>query len=135
MKKFIFSLLLIALFHSFIISVSLNAQSKKKLTAQQVLDMSLDEAFEEIRKLNKEETKVLIDQIRVEAKKDYPNIEKFYLLISHLESIKAIEEEKSRLKDLNLVYALGLTLFLSVLLYTLYSQRKALARIQQYKQE
>lgn len=135
MKKFIFSLLLITLFHSFIISVSLNAQSKKKLTAQQVLDMSLDEAFEEIRKLNKEETKVLIDQIRVEAKKDYPNIEKFYLLISHLESIKAIEEEKSRLKDLNLVYALGLTLFLSVLLYTLYSQRKALARIQQYKQE
>jgi len=97
--------------------------------------MNLDQAFESIAKLNKEQTLTLINQIRVEAKKDYPNIEKFYLLISHLEAIKAIEEEEKKLRDLNLVYLLGLILLIGVLLYTIYSQRKALESIRQYTQE
>ncbi len=135
MKKLIYDFMLMYVFFFLFSNLSLIAQNNKNLTATQVLNMPLDEAFQEIRNLNKEETKVLIDQIRVEARKDYPNIEKFYLLISHLESIKAIEEEKSRLKDLNLVYASGLILFLFVLLYVLYSQKQALLKIQQYKQE
>lgn len=123
---------------SFVIFCSfftLSAENKKISSANELLQISLDEAFQRIKTLNKEETKILIDQIRVEARKEYPNIEKFYLLISHLETIRAIEEEKSHLRDLHLVYVLGLVLFVSLLLYTLYSQKKALEKIRQYKQE
>ncbi|MCX7997473.1 MAG: hypothetical protein N3A69_00790 [Leptospiraceae bacterium] len=129
MKKSVIS------FVFFCISFTLSAQEKKVLSADELFRISLDEAFQYVKKLNKEEAKVLIDQIRVEAKKDYPNIEKFYLLISHLETIRAIEEEKSHLRDLHLVYFLGLVLFVSLLLYTLYSQKKALEKIKQYKEE
>jgi hypothetical protein len=108
---------------------------KKDITASEILNMDLDRAFEVIAKMNKEEAKVLISSIRVEAKKDYENIEKFYLLISHLESIKAIEEEDKKLRDLNLVYGLGLSLIVLILLYTIYSQRKALTSIKQYTKE
>lgn len=116
-----------------IIAQELNFSTSLK--AKEILEMNLDQAFESIAKLNKEQTLTLINQIRVEAKKDYPNIEKFYLLISHLEAIKAIEEEEKKLRDLNLVYLLGLILLIGVLLYTIYSQRKALESIRQYTQE
>jgi choline-glycine betaine transporter len=46
-----------------------------------------------------------------------------------LESIKAIEEEEKKLKDLNLVYILGLFLVVFVIGYTLFSQRKTLETI------
>lgn len=129
MKKSVIS------FVFFCVSFTLSAQEKKVLSVDELFQISLDEAFQYVKKLNKEEAKVLIDQIRVEAKKDYPNIEKFYLLISHLETIRAIEEEKAHLRDLHLVYFLGLVLFVSLLLYTLYSQKKALEKIKQYKEE
>ena len=67
----------------------------------------------------------------IKKQKEYPNIDKFYLLISHLENIKAIEEEQTRLKSLNLVYGLGLMLILGLLGYILYSQRKTIQNLNQ----
>ncbi len=132
MKSLKFVLIYFFCFHHLI---SQESNSLTSLKAKEILEMDLDQAFEKITKLNKEQTLTLINQIRVEAKKDYPNIEKFYLLISHLEAIKAIEEEEKKLRDLNLVYLLGLILVIVVLLYTIYSQRKALESIRQYTQE
>ncbi|MCB1176771.1 MAG: hypothetical protein KDK36_04235, partial [Leptospiraceae bacterium] len=68
--------------------------AENKIDARDLMEMDLDSAFKTIHKLNKEETDSLITKIRVEARKDYKEIDKFYLLISHLESMKAIEEEE-----------------------------------------
>jgi Ser-tRNA(Ala) deacylase AlaX len=103
--------------------------SKSSINAREILDLNNDAALEKINRLSKEEANVLISQIRAEARKEYKDIDKFYLLISHLESIKAIEEEEKKLKDLNLVYILGLFLVVFVIGYTLFSQRKTLETI------
>lgn len=106
-------------------------EGKSKVTATELLQMGESEAFKTIGKLSKEESVELITQIRATARKEYQNIDKFYLVISHLESIKAIEEEQARLKSLNLVYALGLVLVMGLLGYILYSQRKTIQNLNQ----
>ena len=106
-------------------------EGKTKLTATELLQMGESQAFQSIGKLSKEDSAELITQIRESVRKEYPNIDKFYLLISHLESIKAIEEEQTRLKSLNLVYGLGLILILGLLGYILYSQRKTSQNLNQ----
>ncbi|MBK8397912.1 MAG: hypothetical protein IPL26_22070 [Leptospiraceae bacterium] len=106
-------------------------EGKTKLTATELLQMGESQAFQSIGKLSKEDSAELITQIRESVRKEYPNIDKFYLLISHLESIKAIEEEQTRLKSLNLVYGLGLILILGLLGYILYSQRKTIQNLNQ----
>lgn len=93
--------------------------------------MQESEAFNAISKLSKEDSAEIITQIRSSARKEYPNIDKFYLVISHLESIKAIEEEQARLRSLNLVYGLALLLVLGLLGYILYSQRKTIQNLNQ----
>ncbi|HNF17615.1 MAG TPA: hypothetical protein PK453_28410, partial [Leptospiraceae bacterium] len=97
---------------------------EKKVTASEIMQMQTDSAFEVIGRLNKTETAALITQIRAEAKKEYKDIDKFYLLISHLEKIQSVDEEQKRLKDLNLVYLLALGLFSGFLLYVYFRQRK-----------
>jgi len=106
-------------------------EGKTKLTANELLQMQESEAFNAISKLSKEDSAEIITQIRSSARKEYPNIDKFYLVISHLESIKAIEEEQARLRSLNLVYGLALLLVLGLLGYILYSQRKTIQNLNQ----
>ena len=118
----------------FFFSFSVDSQSRKP-DVQELMQMDLDSAFGYIHKLSKTETDALITQFRVEARKDYKDIDKFYLLISHLENIKAIEEEHKKLKDLNMVYLLGLFLILGLTGYLLYSQRKILESIRQINSE
>jgi len=74
----------------------------------------------------------LITQVRVYAREEYKDIDKFYLLISHLESIRAIEEEDKKLKDLNLVYFLALALFSALIGFNVFSQRKSIKSIQEH---
>jgi hypothetical protein len=107
----------------------LDAQ-EKKLTSSELLEMEESKSFLVISKMNKEDVASLITQIRSDVRKEYKNIDKFYLLISHLESIKAIEEEQARLKSLNLVYILGLILILLIFAYIIFSQRAALKKIE-----
>lgn len=118
-RYLIFKLIIfIILFNnSFLIS----QEVKSQLTAKELLQMDSDRAFEVIGRLNKIQSDELITQIRLEARKEYKEIDKFYLLISHLESIKAIEEEEKKLKDLNLVYGLGLFLFVLLIGYNIFS--------------
>ena len=117
------------IFCFFFTALILQAQAKK-ISSTEILAMEESKSYSYIAKLNKEEVASLITQIRSDVRKEFKNIDKFYLLISHLESIKAIEEEQSRLKNLNLVYALGLLLLLSLLAYVLFSQRAALKKIE-----
>lgn len=127
MKHLTTFIFLILLLPSFLLS----QEKKPRLTGAEILQMEDSEAFNSIRKLSKEDTAVLISQIRSEARKDYPNIDKFHLLISHLESIKAIEEEQARLRSLNFVYGLGLIITLGLLGYILISQRKSIKNLNQ----
>jgi hypothetical protein len=106
-------------------------EGKTKLTATDLLQMQESQAFNAIGKLSKEDSAEIITQIRSSVRKEYPNIDKFYLVISHLESIKAIEEEQARLRSLNLVYGLALLLVLGLLGYILYSQRKTIQNLNQ----
>ncbi|MDX1958721.1 MAG: hypothetical protein SFU98_09120 [Leptospiraceae bacterium] len=112
----------------------IQSDSKQKLTPEQLLSMSDDSAKRAIDKLTKQETDELITQIRVAAKKDYPNSDKFYFLISHLERISAITEEQARLEALNSVYLFGLVSLTSFLGYLLFSQRKLIRSIETLNQ-
>ncbi|HMV78649.1 MAG TPA: hypothetical protein PL048_08980 [Leptospiraceae bacterium] len=107
---------------------------EKKVTASEIMQMQTDSAFEVIGRLNKTETAALITQIRAEAKKEYKDIDKFYLLISHLEKIQSVDEEQKRLKDLNLVYLLALGLFSGFLLYVYFRQRKMIQSLERHIQ-
>lgn len=104
--------------------LSLFSQEKPKLNAQALLDMKMDTAFASIEGLSKEESKEIVSQMRAIYRDSNPNIDKFYFLISHLEEIQAIEKEQSRLESLNLVYALGFLLFMGLLIYIWWNQRK-----------
>lgn len=113
----------------FIFQIYSEENSKKNLSLQGFFSLTEQESFQYISKLSKEETSVLITSIRSEARKEYKNIDKFYLLISHLESIKAIQEEHERLKSLNLVYIISLFIILLLLFWVIYSQKKTLSEI------
>lgn len=117
----------------FLLNLSLYSE-EKKVTAQEILQMQTDSAFEIIGRLNKTETAALITQIRAEAKKEYKDIDKFYLLISHLEKIQSVDEEQKRLKDLNTVYILALGLFSGLLLYVYFRQRKLIQSLERHIQ-
>jgi len=105
------------------------AETANRMTAKDLMNMTNDEAFPLIGKLSKEDVQILITQIKQDARSQYKEIDKFYLLISHLESIKAIEEEQQRLNSLHLVYICALVLFGGFLVYLLIAQRKIISQI------
>jgi hypothetical protein len=108
------------------------SQAKKSVTAEQLIQMDMDSVFPVIEKLSQEETAALITQLREHLRKQVSDIDKFYFLISHLESIKAIHEEQKRLKSLHIVYGLGLFVFSGLIGFILFSQRSAIRGINQY---
>lgn len=114
-----------------ILSSTITAQDKS-IDPKELMEMDSDRAFELIGRLNKPQSEELITQIRVIARKEYKEIDKFYLLISHLETIKAIEEEEKKLRDLNTVYGLGLFIFVSLVGYSIFAQRKSIQAIEEH---
>jgi hypothetical protein len=127
MKFFLFSFSFF-----FIIFTSIFSQDKPTIPAKELMQLEADKAFELIGKLNKVQTEELITQVRLYAREEYKDIDKFYLLISHLESMRAIEEEDKKLKDLNLVYFLALFLFSALIGFNVFSQRKSIKAIQEH---
>lgn len=116
-------LLLLAI--NFLLSVqALAPQDQKKASAKDLLNMDMDSAYGTIEKMSKEESQEIITQIRALYREKDPEIDKFYFLISHLEEIRAIEKEQSRLKSLNWVYSLGFLLIMGLLVYIWLHQRK-----------
>ena len=103
----------------------------QKISSEDFSKKSLNEFFPLVKSLSKEETKNLIFQIREKERKKYPDIDKFYFLISHLEEIKAVEIEQKRLESLNLVYLLGLVLLLFLLIVIFFKQRREIELINQ----
>lgn len=123
----------IGLIAFFLLVTSISGE--EKASAKDFLQMKSDKAMKLISGMSKIESAELITEIRKEAKKDFKQIDNFYFLISHLEEIKAVEVEQKRLKSLNLVYGLGLTLLLSFLLYVFMSQRKIIKEINMIKKD
>ncbi|PJZ59804.1 hypothetical protein [Leptospira adleri] len=105
------------------------SDSKPVMSAKEYLNSELDQVFPIIQKMKKEDAAVLITQIREESKKEWPNADKFYFLISHLEAIKAIEEEQARLKSLNEVYLIGSLLLGGFLVFSIFRQRALIRKI------
>ncbi|AOP32608.1 hypothetical protein A0128_01190 [Leptospira tipperaryensis] len=106
-----------------------SSDSKPVMGAKEYLNSELDQVFPLIQKMKKEDAAVLITQIREESKKEWPNADKFYFLISHLEAIKAIEEEQARLKSLNEVYLIGSLLLGGFLVFSIFRQRALIRKI------
>ncbi|EMM75221.1 hypothetical protein [Leptospira santarosai] len=106
-----------------------NKESKPILGAKEYLNSDLDRVFPILQKMKKEEAATLITQIREESRKEWSNADKFYFLISHLESIKAIEEEQERLKSLNEVYFIGVLLLSGFLVFSIFRQRTLIRKI------
>ncbi|EQA63631.1 hypothetical protein [Leptospira alexanderi] len=110
-------------------SLSDNGEPKPIMGAREYLNSDLDQIFPILQKMKKEEAAILITQIREESRKEWPKTDKFYFLISHLESIKAIEEEHERLKSLNEVYFIGALLLSGFLVFSIFRQRTLVRKI------
>ncbi|EKR66618.1 MULTISPECIES: hypothetical protein [Leptospira] len=110
-------------------SLSDNGEPKPIMGAKEYLNSDLDRIFPILQKMKKEEAAILITQIREESRKEWPKTDKFYFLISHLESIKAIEEEHERLKSLNEVYFIGALLLSGFLVFSIFRQRTLVRKI------
>ncbi|WP_232227812.1 hypothetical protein [Leptospira wolbachii] len=93
--------------------------------------MDLDRALPLVESLSKEDSKVLVSELRTEVKKSYAKADNFYFLISHLEEIQAIEKEQARLRSLLWVYGLAFFLFFGFLGFLLLRQRQAIRDINQ----
>jgi hypothetical protein len=106
-----------------------------KLTAKEFLEMKLDSVFPLIQNMSKQEADVLITQIREEARKSWAQSDNYFFLVEHLTTIKAIEEEQSRLKGLLWVYVLGLGLFSGFVIYVLFRQRKLINELNEMIQD
>ncbi len=100
-----------------------------KSTAKEFLEMKLDAVFPLIQNMKKQEAEVLLTQIREEARKSWAQSDNYFFLVDHLTSIKAIEEEQTRLKGLLWVYVLGLALFSGFVIYVLFRQRKLIREL------
>ena len=118
--------ILLVLFH-----INIFAENSK-FTADDFLKMNTDRAFDSISEMNQTEAEELISNIRQTGKKEYKQIDNFYFLISHLESIKAIKKEQKRLQSLNLVYGLGFLLFTGFTLYLFLSQKRTIKELKAY---
>ncbi|TGL78361.1 hypothetical protein [Leptospira yasudae] len=110
-------------------SSSTDKETKPVMSAREYLNADLDRVFPIIQKMKKDEAAILITQIREESKKEWPNSDKFYFLISHLEGIKAIEEEHERLRSLNEVYLIGTLLLSGFLVFSIFRQRTLIRKI------
>lgn len=124
MVRYLLILLLI-----FCASTLFAESGKKKMSYSELMQMDLDKSFPIINSLNKEEAKELITKIRSESRDSCKEVDKLYLLISQVEKISAIQEEQSRLRSLHLVYSLVLVLFVLVMGYVFYGQRKTIQSI------
>lgn len=113
----------------FLFVSSISAESLP--SAEEFLKMDLDKSIRLVESLSKEDSKVLVSELRTEMKKSYPKADHFYFLISHLEEIQAIEKEQARLKSLLWVYVLAFVLFTGFLGLILLRQRKAIRDINQ----
>lgn len=92
-------------------STTVLPESKRALKVEELFLGDQDAVLSSIEKLSKEESQELVTKVRKEARKDYPQIDRFYFLISHLEEINAIEKEQARLKSVFWVFGLGFLLF------------------------
>ncbi|MCG6191827.1 hypothetical protein LFX25_01040 [Leptospira sp. FAT2] len=110
-------------------SSAADKETKPVMGAREYLNADLDRVFPIIQKMKKDEAAILITQIREESKKEWPNADKFYFLISHLEGIKAIEEEHERLRSLNEVYLIGTLLLSGFLVFSIFRQRTLIRKI------
>lgn len=119
--------LFVSLVFIFVSSISAEALP----SAEEFLKMDLDKSIRLVESLSKEDSKVLVSELRTEMKKSYPKADHFYFLISHLEEIQAIEKEQARLKSLLWVYILAFVLFTGFLGLILLRQRKAIRDINQ----
>ncbi|EOQ96898.1 hypothetical protein LEP1GSC195_3562 [Leptospira wolbachii serovar Codice str. CDC] len=113
----------------FCFAVSLSAEVLP--SAEEFLKMDLDRALPLVESLSKEDSKVLVSELRTEVKKSYAKADNFYFLISHLEEIQAIEKEQARLRSLLWVYGLAFFLFFGFLGFLLLRQRQAIRDINQ----
>ncbi|XDD50420.1 hypothetical protein AB3N59_00980 [Leptospira sp. WS92.C1] len=138
MNQTTFRISIISLFVLLLLTTARNVEADPILTetvtkpvmgAKEYLNADLDTVFPIIQKMKKEDAVILITQIREEAKKSWPDSDKFYFLISHLESIKAIEEEHTRLKSLNEVYLIGSVLLAGFLVFSIFRQRSLIRKI------
>ncbi|MGE8721138.1 hypothetical protein ACO2KH_08235 [Leptospira terpstrae] len=125
-KVFVKSLLV---FPIFCFALSLSAEALP--SGEEFLKMDLDRALPLVESLSKEDSKVLVSELRAEIKKSYSKADHFYFLISHLEEIQAVEKEQARLKSLLWVYGMAFFLFFGFLGFLLLRQRQAIRDINQ----
>lgn len=125
-KVFVKGLLVLPIF---CFALSLSAEALP--SGEEFLKMDLDRALPLVESLSKEDSKVLVSELRAEIKKSYSKADHFYFLISHLEEIQAVEKEQARLKSLLWVYGLAFFLFFGFLGFLLLRQRQAIRDINQ----
>lgn len=98
--------------------------------SRKLLTLPLQEALSMIKKLSTAEAAVRTSQIRYLARKRNPDIDRLYIILRHLETLRATELAQRRLDNLLWVIAMSLLLFSSFLFYIYINQRRAFRDIQ-----
>lgn len=97
--------------------------------ARELLAMEGLAAKEAIKDLSEAEARELVTQVLYLAREKNPDIDRVYLLVQHLEAIRATELAQRRLNSLLWVLGLTLALFGVFLIYVLFDQRRTLREV------
>ena len=104
---------------------NINIKESRKLLA-----LPPQKAITAIKKMSVSEAVVRISQIRHLVRKDNPDIDRIYLILRHLEELRAADLAQKRLNNLLWVIALCFLLFSSFLFYIYIDQKRSLRDIE-----
>ena len=97
--------------------------------AREFLTMDESRLPDALAKIDVHEARALIEQVRSVVREKNPDMDRFYIVIRHLEAMRATELEERRARHLWLVLFITVGLFASYLTYVVLDQRRLLRKL------
>lgn len=116
-------------------STPITESSLTATASRRLLKLPSQQAIQEIKKMTAKQADRYISEIRFLVRKDNPDLDRVYLILRHLESLKATALSQKRLNNLLWVIAISLFLFSSFLFYIYLNQRSVLKHLEKEGQK
>ncbi len=97
---------------------------KVQKIAKSILEKPITKSLEDIKNLDVDTATSVLSQVRSLLRKNNPDLDRVYLILSHLENMQATALAQKRLHNLVIVIFLSLFLFSSFLFYSWWDQKK-----------
>lgn len=107
-----------------------DSQDPELAEARRLLELPQDQLPAEVERLSADQAAELVSQIRFLGRPENPQIDRLYIVLRHLESLRATELAQRRLNNLLLVLGLTLVLFTAFLVYVMLDQRRSIRTLQ-----